>query len=221
MEDPCIQIIKLKDNYLNCSIKNVDVSIINSLRRIMISEVPSIAFEYIIVESNDSNMPDEMLSHRLGLIPISIPDQTINNLMLPVDCACEFECPICTVKFDCHVSCPIGGGESLIVASNHLIPDNNWNIQQFVAVEYKIEEKSYPVPILLLRAGEKLRFKAIAKLGTGKQHAKWSPVSIATFYQEDDNIIFLLESNGIFRSIDIFRKSISLLINKLKDVYIK
>lgn len=42
----------------------------NALRRILISEIPTMAIEIVNVYQNTSIIPDEVLSHRLGLIPI-------------------------------------------------------------------------------------------------------------------------------------------------------
>lgn len=48
----------------------VDPSFANSLRRIMIAEVPTMAIETVFVLNNTSIMDDLVLSHRLGMIPI-------------------------------------------------------------------------------------------------------------------------------------------------------
>jgi DNA-directed RNA polymerase I and III subunit RPAC1 len=48
----------------------VDCSLANAFRRILISEVPTMAIEKVFVHNNTSLFQDEFLSHRLGLIPI-------------------------------------------------------------------------------------------------------------------------------------------------------
>jgi DNA-directed RNA polymerases I and III subunit RPAC1 len=48
----------------------VDASIANAFRRILIAEVPTMAIETVFVFNNTSVIQDEVLSHRLGLIPI-------------------------------------------------------------------------------------------------------------------------------------------------------
>ena len=59
-------------NELVFSLQNVDVSFANALRRIMISEVPTVAIEIVYIDNNTSITHDEVLSHRLGLIPLDI-----------------------------------------------------------------------------------------------------------------------------------------------------
>ena len=54
----------------------IDAALVNAYRRIMISEVPSLAIEKVFIYSNTGVMHDEVLSHRLGLIPIlADPDE--------------------------------------------------------------------------------------------------------------------------------------------------
>lgn len=48
----------------------VDSSIANAFRRILIAEVPTMAIETVYVFNNTSVIQDEVLAHRLGLIPI-------------------------------------------------------------------------------------------------------------------------------------------------------
>ncbi len=46
--------------------------IANALRRILLSEVPSVAIDTVFITRNTSILQDEVLAHRLGLIPLSI-----------------------------------------------------------------------------------------------------------------------------------------------------
>ncbi|KAI4495957.1 hypothetical protein M0802_008172 [Mischocyttarus mexicanus] len=45
-------------------------SFVNSIRRILLSEVPSMAIEKVFILNNTSLIQDEVLAHRLGLIPL-------------------------------------------------------------------------------------------------------------------------------------------------------
>ena len=49
----------------------VDASFANALRRILLSEVPTVAIESVYMWNNTCLVHDEVLSHRLGLIPIN------------------------------------------------------------------------------------------------------------------------------------------------------
>lgn len=61
---------KLYKNYLEFDLLNVDTSIANALRRVIIAEVPTMAIETVFVVNNTSVIPDEVLAHRMGLLPI-------------------------------------------------------------------------------------------------------------------------------------------------------
>ena len=63
--------IKSKTNEeLVFDIKGVDPTLVNTLRRIMIAEVPTMAIETVIINQNTSIIPDEVLAYMLGLLPI-------------------------------------------------------------------------------------------------------------------------------------------------------
>ena len=65
-----IKFIKKKDMELEFDIIGVDASVTNAFRRILLSEVPSMAFEKVYIYNNTSIIQDEVLAHRLGLIPL-------------------------------------------------------------------------------------------------------------------------------------------------------
>ena len=68
---PKIEITELKEDSIQFTLTNVDTSIANALRRVMIAEVPTIAIELVIFEDNTSVLNDEFIAHRLGLIPLT------------------------------------------------------------------------------------------------------------------------------------------------------
>jgi DNA-directed RNA polymerase alpha subunit len=87
-------------------------------------------------------------------------------------------------------------------------------------VEYNLNKKVGSIAIVKLEKDQSLKFKATARLGVGKDHAKWSPVSIATFQYNPSKqyFDFYMESNGSFNCIDILKKSLQLIIKKIKDL---
>lgn len=74
-----IQILESNGDRLRFRVENIDVAIANTLRRIMISEVPSMAIELVKIINNTSCLNDEYIAHRLGLIPLRI-NLFINNI---------------------------------------------------------------------------------------------------------------------------------------------
>ena len=68
-------------NVLQFDISGVKMSLVNALRRIMISEVNTVAFETsnfqessVTITENTSQFHNEFILHRIGLIPINIQD---------------------------------------------------------------------------------------------------------------------------------------------------
>ncbi len=59
-------------NELVLELLHVDTSFVNALRRILLAEVPTVALENIFMWNNTSIIHDEVLAHRLGLIPLNI-----------------------------------------------------------------------------------------------------------------------------------------------------
>lgn len=55
-----------------CTIKFTDINytLVNAIRRALISLVPTYAFDTINIDKNSTNLDDDMLSHRISLIPV-------------------------------------------------------------------------------------------------------------------------------------------------------
>jgi DNA-directed RNA polymerase I and III subunit RPAC1 len=65
-----VKVIQISDDEAIFDLIGIDPAIANAFRRIMISEVPTMAIEHVYVMNNTTLIQDEVLVHRLGLIPI-------------------------------------------------------------------------------------------------------------------------------------------------------
>lgn len=72
---------KPSDNELVFELIGVDVSFANALRRIMIAEVPTVAIEHVYMWNNSSIVHDEVLAHRLGLVPIHVDPRLFDEFL--------------------------------------------------------------------------------------------------------------------------------------------
>ena len=163
-------------------LSDVSPAFANALRRIILAEVPVMAIDDVMILENNSVMYDEILAHRLGLIPVTT-DQTYN---LPEECTCKSElgCEKCRASFSLEIeaSDPVE-----VVYSSHLKPENP-----------EVKPVSDRIPILKLAQGQRLKLEAYARLGRGRDHAKWQPASACTYsYDEKARTFnFLIESTG-------------------------
>jgi DNA-directed RNA polymerase subunit D len=128
----------------------------------MIGEVPTLAIEDVRIYDNTSALFDEMLAHRLGLIPIKTDLTTYTT---QENCACGGAgCPGCISTFTLSVEGP------KTVMSSDLIPQ---------------DPKTTPVfdniPIVKLTKGQKVVIEARAVLNTGREHAKWQPTLVCGY----------------------------------------
>ena len=81
--------IKTDNNKLSIDITDIDVSILNSIRRTIFTHIPNVGFYFKLddhyidsnmnIISNDSPIHNEFLAHRISLIPICVTANMIEN----------------------------------------------------------------------------------------------------------------------------------------------
>jgi DNA-directed RNA polymerase subunit D len=157
-----IEFSSLDDTLARFTLTGASPAFANGFRRAMIGEVPTLAIEDVRIYDNTSAFFDEMLAHRLGLIPIKTDLSTYST---QEKCSCGGAgCPGCMVTFTLSVEGP------KTVLSSDLIPQ---------------DPKATPVydniPIVKLTKGQKLVLEAHAILNTGREHAKWQPTLVCGF----------------------------------------
>eukprot|EP00934_Nitzschia_sp_Nitz4_P007495 Nitzschia sp. Nitz4//scaffold65_size103378//82391//86634//NITZ4_004480-RA/size103378-processed-gene-0.36-mRNA-1//1//CDS//3329556282//7485//frame0 len=67
-----MNILENTENELVFEMIGCDTSFANALRRILLAEVPTVALESIYMWNNTSLIHDEVLAHRLGLVPLNV-----------------------------------------------------------------------------------------------------------------------------------------------------
>ena len=202
-----IKVLEKSTDRVKIQLQGISLSYANAIRRIALSEVPVMAIDNIIIIENSSIMYDELLAHRLGLIPLKTD---LSKYVLPKDCDCDnsLGCLKCSVSLvldsgDSDSTKEILSGQLKSVSDTTTIPINS------------------DIPIVKVAPGQKVSLEAYARLGTGKEHAKWqaSNVSILKLTKEDtDNDYTLeIESTGALSAIEIFVKATEILRNELRE----
>lgn len=148
-------------------VSDVDTSFVNALRRVLISDIPKMAIDDVEfhlgpIRDEDgkeyesvSPLFDEIIAHRLGLIPIPTDLKLFNRRD---GCVCKGEgCPNCTIMYSLNKKGPC------TVYSGDLEPLGSG--------EYRVVDDL--IPIVKLNEGQALLIYATAVMGFGKEHAKW------------------------------------------------
>lgn len=180
---PQIEILELQDDTIKFKLTNTDLSMANSLRRVMIAEVPTMAIHWVEIEENSSVLDGQYLAHRLGLIPLT--SKSVDDYQLPADCHCDDKCNLCTVQFELDVrNDNESQSEQFRVTSAHL---NLRTTDSIVTPVHQYDSKQAGsednITIVKLGRNQALRLTATARKGIGKEHAKWTPTATATFQQ--------------------------------------
>jgi DNA-directed RNA polymerase subunit D len=160
-----IEILEQKGDFLKLGLFESNPAFANSLRRTILTEVPTLAIEEVIILENTSPLYDEIISHRLGLIPLKTDLEAYN---FRDTCTCEGQgCPACELSLMLDKD----GEKSLeIVYSRDLIPDDP-----------KITPVTPDIPVIKMTKGQKVSVQCLARLGKGKDHARWQPVSTVSY----------------------------------------
>ena len=174
---PVIEIKELRNYFIKFSVSGIDLAVANALRRVMISEVPTMAISLVTINENRSVLHDEFLAHRLGLVPLV--STAIDDFEYFRECLCKPFCHKCSVEFTLQEKCT--GTQTLDVTTENLVCKKER--ADVVPVAYASEEARSEDPILLLklRRNQEVDIQCVASKGMGKEHARWSPVETAVF----------------------------------------
>ena len=161
-----VKILQKHDKRLRFFASGIDIPEANAIRRIMISDVPAMAITEVVIIENSSVMYDEVLAHRIGLIPLKTD---LDSFVLPDVCSCgsELGCNKCSVSFTLNAEASTSVRTVYSGELKSINPD--------------VVPASDKIPLLKLAPGQRIKLEAYAKLGLGKNHVKWQPVSVSSY----------------------------------------
>lgn len=199
-----IDVIESQPSRVRLRLKGVERAYANAIRRIAISQVPTMAIDDVVILENSSVMFDELVAHRLGLIPLKTD---LSRYNLPEDCDCKsaLGCPKCRVL--------------LVLDAEANDKVRAVNSGDLVSEDPETKPISDLIPIVKLAPGQKVKLEAYARLGKGSEHAKWQPTSASVLIEtgKPDEYELYIESVGSIPAPEIFVRSIEKLQRSLEE----
>ncbi len=192
-------------NSVTLQLEDIDRSYANAVRRFCIAEVPSMAIDDVVILENSSVLYDEILAHRLGMVPIKTD---LERYVLPerCDCGSALGCHKCRVLFVLDAK---GKDKVTTILSGDLVSEDR-----------EVRPVSETIPLVKLAQGQSVKLEAYTRLGRGKEHAKWQPCTVAVLTDGKSDGVFnlMVESCGGLPAKQIVLHAISLLEEKLKEI---
>jgi DNA-directed RNA polymerase subunit D len=199
-----VKLIEMSDAKVRVALKGIHRSYANAIRRFAVSEVPAMAIDEVVIIDNSSVLYDELVAHRLGLIPIKTD---LSRYVLPEECDCKsaLGCPKCRILFVLDIE----ADRPRTVYSGDLASEDK-----------AVRPFSDNIPIAELALGQKLKLEAYAKLGRGREHAKWQPATASVLKsvgEKEEEFELYIESVGSLSASEILMKAIEILNEKLSE----
>jgi DNA-directed RNA polymerase subunit D len=200
-----VKVIEQSESRVALQLEGIDRSYANAVRRFCISEVPAMAIDDVVILENSSVLYDEILAHRLGMIPIKTD---LERYILPEKCDCGT--PLGCNK--CRVLLVLDAGaqdRAKTVYSGDLVSEDR-----------EARPISAGVPIVKLAPGQTVKLEAYARLGRGREHAKWQPATVSVLIEgkTEGSFVLKVESSGVMPASQIVSKAIQILEEKLNEL---
>lgn len=195
--------------------KNFNVSLVNSIRRILLSEIPNIAFKKVTVINNTTLVHNEFIKHRINLIPIFREKNFKFHSFWNNDLQKR------EYKFEENAIVPIfklkkekNKNESYLQNKIEVIYSNDFKIYNN---KEKLENNEYfkkdlftgdYIKIMILKnENEILDLESKPEIGFAYEHSGYSPIGNVSYsYERESNVIIDKIKKQKFDQINIERK---------------
>ncbi len=164
-----VEVVERSEKHVKLLLKNVPLAIVNAIRRAALEEVPSMAIDYVIFRTNTTVLHDEIIAHRLAMIPLT-SEEAIRKYRQPEECSDGEEA---LYREGCYATLYLeaetGDDEVKTIYSKDLKPIDDPNVRPVYD----------NIPIIVMGPNQRIALEAKARLGRGKEHIKWSPATIS------------------------------------------
>ncbi len=169
-----VKVLEESPQKMKIVVEDAPLAFINSIRRAAYTMVPVMAVEFVEIIDNNTVLYDEIIAHRLALIPLESREalakyawpEEFREKCIGSDGTPRFEDPECYATLTLDVE--TGPNEYRMVYSGDLQTSDP-----------SVKPVYNNIPIVLMGPAQSLRLRAYARLGYGTEHAKWFPVSVA------------------------------------------
>jgi len=179
-----MSVIKLNNSDMEFDMIGYDAGLANAIRRILMSDIPSMAIEKVYIYMNTSIMQDEIMAHRLGLLPLNADPRLFSfpPLGWKPETATEKE----ILEFSLSIKCSRSKDPSKQYTNEKVFTKHfQWvpRGEQEKWIGDTIPGSTDPdILVNKLRPGHEMDLKVFAVKGLGRDHAKFCPVATA-FYR--------------------------------------
>ena len=191
--------------------EGLEKSILNSLRRVLLTEIPCVAFRAdegktmdLKMESNQTSSHNEFLLHRISLIPLFIdPFEYKKNLLFQLQAKHNKEEPFLFVTSDMFEIYPLRENIDSDIDLN-VLDINNYDLSKKLTKEEKkniirpfvFKGKEYYTLITELKNTystehtQEISVYGSPSVSNGREHSRWKAVSDALYTFTKDEEIF-------------------------------
>lgn len=169
-----IKVLKKDDSRSIFQISKINASIANAIRRYIIAYVPTMAIHDVEIKKNGSALYDEVLAHRLGLVPLKTDLKSYKlweGKKSEVPKSAQYELKL---TLNAKGPCTVFGSD-------------------LKSQDPKVASAFEKMPIVKLLEGQEIEIITTARLGQGREHAKFTP-GLAV-YKGVPKLIVTKESN--------------------------
>jgi len=141
-----------------------DAALVNSLRRIILAEIPNIAFDPVnmVISTNTGNLHNEFLMHRISMIPIHANPSEFDD--------------VCQIMFSLNVK------NDTVNPINVTSADIRYDVNKTIGNLFPTNHiTSSHILITRLLPGQEIQMKFKASIGISKDNTRWCPVSKCSF----------------------------------------
>jgi len=167
-DDRGVEVVELEGNRITLLIEGYSIAFANALRRLAISDVPTMAVDFAYFYDNDTSVYDEIIAHRLGLTVLR-SDDALSKYKSPEECR-----GVDPPDPDCYVEVFLEKELSEESPTGYYV-----KAKDLVFSDELVKPVHPETPLTYLAPGQKIHLVAYARLGRGREHAKWSPTSVA------------------------------------------
>uniref|UniRef100_A0A0P4WSQ0 DNA-directed RNA polymerases I and III subunit RPAC1 n=1 Tax=Scylla olivacea TaxID=85551 RepID=A0A0P4WSQ0_SCYOL len=177
-----IEIISMDPLEMELDFIGYDISIINAYRRIILAEVATMAIEKVYMYNNTSIVQDEVLAHRLGLVPLKVDPRFFefrnkDETEWGAQDSVKYEMKVRCTKNQ-EASANETNADVLYVNRKVLSSSLKWvplGNQPDIFQESNMQPLHQDILLAKMNCGHEINLEAFAVKGIGSDHAKFQP----------------------------------------------